>query len=158
MGEKYEVYSMKKTTEELLNELKSAKAIDEFTSANEKEFEKISLTEILAQMLEKYKKVRIDVIKAARFDYTYGYQIFDGKKRPKREKLLQMAFGFPLSLEDTNRLLRAGGVNGLYVRCKRDVICMYCLHKGMTLEECNSYLYQLGEETLIEEDNDGNRK
>lgn len=158
MGEKYEVYSMKKTTEELLNELKSAKAIDEFTSANEKEFEKISLTEILVQMLEKYKKVRIDVIKAARFDYTYGYQIFDGKKRPKREKLLQMAFGFPLSLEDTNRLLRAGGVNGLYVRCKRDVICMYCLHKGMTLEECNSYLYQLGEETLIEEDNDGNRK
>ncbi|MBO5177305.1 MAG: hypothetical protein J6C07_07600 [Lachnospiraceae bacterium] len=146
---------MKKATEELLNELKEAKAISEFTSINEGEFENISLTEILAQMLEKYKKARIDVIKAARFDYTYGYQIFDGKKRPKREKLLQMAFGFPLSLEDTNRLLRAGGVNGLYVRCKRDVICMYCLHKGMSLEECNSYLYQLGEETLIEEDNDG---
>ena len=146
---------MKKATEELLNELKKAKAIGEFTSANEEEFEKVSLTDILAKMLIKYEKVRIDVIKAARFDYTYGYQIFDGKKRPKREKLLQLAFGFPLSLEDTNRLLRAGGVNGLYVRCKRDVICMYCLHKGMTLEECNSYLYQLGEETLIEEDNDG---
>lgn len=148
---------MKKTTEELLNELKETKAIAEFTSANKEEFEVLSLTEILAQMLERYKKVRIDVIKAARFDYTYGYQIFDGKKRPKREKLLQLAFGFPLSLEDTNRLLRAGGVNGLYVRCKRDVICMYCLHKGMTLEECNSYLYQLGEETLVEEDNDEGR-
>ena len=145
---------MKKSTEELLNELKKSKAIDEFTHVNEGEFEKSSLTEILAQMLEKYKKVRIDVIKAARFDYTYGYQIFDGKKRPKRDKLLQMAFGFPLSLEDVNRLLRAGGVNGLYIRCKRDVICMYCLHKGMTLEECNSYLYQLGEETLMEEDDD----
>ena len=149
---------MKKATEELLNELKEAKAIGEFTSTNAGEFEVLSLPEVLAQMLEKYKKVRIDVIKAARFDYTYGYQIFDGKKRPKREKLLQLAFGFPLSLEDTNRLLRAGGVNGLYVRCKRDVICMYCLHKGMSLEECNSYLYQLGEETLIEEDNDGSRK
>lgn len=149
---------MKKTTEELLNELKSAKAIGEFTSVNAGEFEKCSLTEILSQMLEKYKKVRIDVIKTARFDYTYGYQIFDGKKCPKREKLLQLAFGFPLNLEDTNRLLRAGGVNGLYIRCKRDVICMYCLHKGMTLEECNSYLYQLGEETLIEEDNDGSGK
>lgn len=149
---------MKKATEELLNELKEAKAISDFTSANEEEFETLSLPEVLAQMLEKYKKVKIDVIKAARFDYTYGYQIFDGKKSPKREKLLQMAFGFPLNLDDTNRLLRAGGVNGLYVRCKRDVICMYCLHKGMTLEECNSYLYQLGEETLIEEDNDGSGK
>lgn len=58
------------------------------------------------------------------FDYTYGYQIFDGKKRPKREKLLQLAFGFPLSLDDTNRLLCAGGVNGLYIRCKRDMICI----------------------------------
>ena len=149
---------MKKATEELLNELKEAKAIDEFASANEEEFETLSLPEVLEQMLEKYKKVKIEVIKAARFDYTYGYQIFDGRKRPKREKLLQMAFGFPLCLEDTNRLLRAGGVAGLYVRCKRDVICMYCLHKGMTLEECNSYLYQLGEETLIEEDKAGGGK
>lgn len=149
---------MKKATEELLNELKEAKAIGEFTNANAEEFEVLSLNETLMQMLEKYKKAKIDVIKAARFDYTYGYQIFDGKKRPKREKLLQLAFGFPLSLEDTNRLLRAGGVNGLYIRCKRDVICMYCLHKEMTLEECNSYLYQLGEETLIEEDNDGGGK
>lgn len=149
---------MRKDTEELLNELKETKAISDFTSANEEEFEALSLSETLLQMLEKYKKVKIDVIKAARFDYTYGYQIFDGKKSPKREKLLQLAFGFPLNLEDTNRLLRAGGVNGLYIRCKRDVICMYCLQKGMTLEECNSYLYQLGEETLIEEDNEGRGK
>lgn len=149
---------MKKDTEELLNELKETKAIGDFTSVNAEEFEVLTLTEILSQMLEKYNKAKIDVIKAARFDYTYGYQIFDGKKRPKREKLLQLAFGFPLSLDDTNRLLRAGGVSGLYIRCKRDVICMYCLHKGMTLEECNSYLYQLEEETLIEEDNDGSGK
>lgn len=148
---------MKKATEELLNELKETKAIGEFTSVNAEEFETLSLSDTLTEMLEKYNKVKIDVIKVARFDYTYGYQIFDGKKRPKREKLLQLAFGFPLSLEDTNRLLRAGGVNGLYIRCKRDVICMYCLHKGMTLEECNSYLYQLGEETLVEEDNDGRK-
>lgn len=146
---------MKKDTEELLNELKETKVISDFTSANAEEFEALSLTDTLGQMLEKYNKAKIDVIKAARFDYTYGYQIFDGKKRPKREKLLQLAFGFPLNPEDTNRLLRAGGVSGLYIRCKRDVICMYCLNKGMTLEECNSYLYQMGEETLIEEDNDG---
>lgn len=146
---------MEKTTEELLNELKQAKVLGEFITGNEREFEYCSLSEILTQMLEQYKKSRIDVIKAARLDYTYGYQIFDGKKHPRREKLLQLAFGFPLSLEDTNRMLMAGGVSSLYIRNKRDVICMYCLHKGMTLEECNSYLYQLEEETLTKEDNDG---
>ena len=148
---------MKKTTEELLNELKVAKAVEEFTSINTEEFEVSSLPQTLAQLLEKYKKTRIDVIKAARFDYTYGYQIFDGKKRPKREKLLQLAFGFPLNLEDTNRLLQVGGVSSLYVRRKRDAICMYCLHNGMSLEECNFYLYQMGEETLLQEDNDGGK-
>jgi len=143
---------MGKSTEELLNELKDTKLISDFTSENEGEFEVLSLTNLLAQLLEKHGKTRIDVIKAARLDFTYGYQIFDGKKRPRREKLLQLAFGFPLSVEDTNRLLRAGGVNGLYIRNKRDVVCMYCLHKQMTLEECNMYLYQMGEETLIKED------
>ncbi len=149
---------MEKTTEELLNELKQAKVLGDFITENEQEFERCSMAELLAQMLEKYKKARIDVIKAARLDYTYGYQIFDGKKHPRREKLLQLALGFPLSMEDTNRVLMAGGVNGLYVRNKRDVVCMYCLHKGLTLEECNSYLYQLDEETLTKEDNDGSEK
>ena len=149
---------MRKATEELLNELKQAKVLGDFITENKQEFETLPLTELPAQMLEQYNKTRIDVIKAARLDFTYGYQIFDGKKRPRREKLLQLAFGFPLSVEDTNRVLRAGGVNGLYVRNKRDVICMYCLHQGMTLEECNSYLYQMEEETLTKEDGDGVRK
>ena len=149
---------MGKATEELLNELKQAKVLGDFISENTEEFEVLPLTDILAQMLNKYQRTRIDVIKAARLDFTYGYQIFDGKKRPRREKLLQLAFGFPLSVDDTNRVLRAGGVSGLYVRDKRDVICMYCLHKGTTLEECNLHLYQMGEETLIKEDCDRERR
>lgn len=149
---------MKKGTEELLNELKKTNVIGDFTNENAGEFETYVLPEILAQMLVKHNKTKIDVIKAARLDFTYGYQIFDGKKHPKREKLLQLAFGFPLNMEDTNRLLRAGGVNSLYVRCKRDVICMYCLDRGMSLEECNACLYQQGEETLIEGDKDKGEK
>ena len=145
---------MGKDTEELMNELKLAKGLEEFIEENTSEFEVLPLTELLAELLKKYDKNRIDVIKAARLDFTYGYQIFDGKKKPRREKLLQLAFGFPLSVDDTNRMLRAGGVSGLYVRSKRDVICMYCLQQQMTLEQCNSNLYQMGEETLIKEDYD----
>lgn len=145
---------MGKDTKELYNELQRAKELDDFITDNTEEFKVQPLTELLAQMLEKYKKTKIDVIKAAHLDFTYGYQIFDGKKRPRREKLLQLAFGFSLSVDDANRMLRAGGVSGLYVRNRRDAICMYCLQKGMTLEECNSYLYQMEEETLIREDCD----
>lgn len=146
---------MGKATKDLINELQQAKEVGEFITENLEEFESLPLTDLLKELLEKYDKNRIDVIKAACLDFTYGYQIFDGKKKPRREKLLQLAFGFPLSVEDTNRMLRAGGVSGLYVRNKRDAICMYCLQKDMTLEECNTQLYQMREETLIKEDCEG---
>ena len=62
------------------------------------------------------------------------------------------------TVDDTNRMLRAGGVSGLYVRSKRDVVCMYCLQQGTSLDECNTLLYQMGEETLIKEDYDKKEK
>ena len=70
---------MEKDTEELMNELKLAKGLGEFIEENTDEFEELPLTDMLAEMLRKYDKNRIDVIKAARLDFTYGYQIFDGK-------------------------------------------------------------------------------
>ena len=147
---KYEVQdNMEKTTEELLNELKKTEDFFEFAKENETELESISLTEQLEQFLEKYKKPKKDVIKDAGLDTTYCYQIFDGRKKPRRDKLLQLAFGFPLTVEDANKLFRAGGMSSLYVRCKRDTICMYCLQQKMTVDECNELLYKAGEETFI---------
>lgn len=140
--------NMEKSTEELINELQKADDFFEFAKENEMELESISLTEQLEQFLEKYQKPKKDVIKDAGLDTTYGYQIFDGRKKPRRDKLLQLAFGFPLTVEEANQLFRAGGMSSLYVRCKRDTICMYCLQQRMTVDECNELLYKAGEETF----------
>lgn len=139
---------MEKSTEELINELQEAEDFFEFAKENEMELESLSLTEQLAQFLKKYQKPKKEVIKDAGLDITYGYQIFDGRKNPRRDKLLQLAFGFPLTIEETNQLFRAGGMNSLYVRCKRDTICMYCLKQRMTIDECNELLYKANELTF----------
>lgn len=141
---------VEKSTEELLNELQKTEDVFAFTRENEEEMEAISLTEQLEQLLKKYQKQKKDIIKDAGMDTTYGYQIFDGRKNPRRDKLLQLAFGFPLTVEETNKVFRAAGVSDLYVRCKRDTICMYCLQQKMTVDECNALLYQAGEETLTQ--------
>ncbi len=141
---------VEKSTEELMHELQKAEDVFEFTRENEEEMEAISLTEQLEKLLKKYQKQKKDVIKDAGMDTTYGYQIFDGRKNPRRDKLLQLAFGFPLSIEETNKVFRAAGVSDLYVRCKRDTICMYCLQQKMTVDECNALLYRAGEETLTQ--------
>ena len=139
---------MEKGTKELINELRKTADILDFVKVNERELETLSLTDHLEQYLIKYGKAKRDIIKDAWLDTTYGYQIFDGKKKPRRDKILQLAFGFPLSVEDTNILLRAGGMNSLYIRSKRDAICMYCLQQQKTIDECNEMLYKAGEETF----------
>jgi hypothetical protein len=139
---------MEKSTEELLNELQKAEDYFQFVKENEMEMESITLADLLEQFLDKYNKPKKDVIRHAGLDITYGYQIFDGRKKPRRDKLLQLALGFPLTIDETNQLFRAGGMSDLYVRCKRDAICMYCLQQGMNVDECNELLYQAGEETF----------
>lgn len=147
----YEVQDdMEKSTTELFNELQQADDVLEFARENIEELECISLTEQLDILQQKYGKQKSEIIKDSGLDTTYAYQIFDGKRKPKRDKLLQLAFGFPLSVEDTNRLFRAGGVNDLYVRNRRDAICMYCLQQKMTVDACDTLLFQAGEETLTE--------
>ena len=142
---------VEKSTEELLHELQKAEDVFAFAKENEMELESVTLTELLEQLVEKYQKQKKDIIKDAELDMTYGYQIFDGRKKPRRDKLLQLVFGFPLTVDEANRVLRAGGVSSLYVRCKRDTICMYCLQQKMTVGECDDLLDRAGEETLIQE-------
>lgn len=139
---------MEKTTEELHNEIQKSKDIFAFGENNRRELHPRSLTEQLELFLENYRKLKKNVIKDAGLDTTYGYQIFDGRKKPRRDKLLQLAFGFPLTVDETNVLLRAGGMNSLYVRNRRDAICMYCLQQGMSVDDCNDMLYESGEETF----------
>ena len=139
---------MEKSTEELINELQAATDIIKFAEENKDELDAVTLSEQLDDFLKEYKKSKSDIIRDAGIDTTYGYQIFDGKKKPRRDKLLQLAFGFPLTVEQTNVLLRAGGMSDLYVRSKRDAICMYCLQQRMMVNECNDMLFKAGEATF----------
>ena len=152
MEEKYHevLDDVEKSTEQLLNELSKAEDVFEFARENQMELESYSLTGLLEDLLVKYGKQKKDVIRDSGLDTTYGYQIFDGRKNPRRDKLLQLAFGFPLTVDEANRVFRAAGVSDLYVRCKRDTICMYCLQQKMTVDECNALLYQAGEDTLTQ--------
>lgn len=139
---------MEKSTEELFNEIKKTKDIFDFEEENRENLQANSLVEQLELFLESYLKPKKDIIRDAGIDITYGYQIFDGRKKPRRDKLIQLAFGFPLTVDETNVLLRAGGMNSLYVRNRRDAICMYCLQQRKSVDDCNDMLFESGEETF----------
>lgn len=138
-----------KSTEFLQSELKQASSLKAFITENEQNFKVKSVPEFLNDMLVKYDMEKSDVVRRSGLSGTYAYQIFDGKRSGGREKLIQLAFGFPLNLEETQRLLRFGGHNELYVKKKREAFLMYALEKGYDLNQVNELLFQNKEETFI---------
>lgn len=137
-----------KSTAFLQSELKQAVSLEKFIQENEQNLKAKSVPEYLNDMLIKYDMEKSDVVHRSGLSGTYAYQIFDGKKSAGRDKLLQLAFGFPLNLEETQRLLRFGGHNELYVKKKREAFIMYALEKGYDLNQVNELLYQNEEETF----------
>ena len=137
-----------KSTEYLQSELKHASSLEKFIRENENNFKAKSIPEYLNDMLIKYDMEKSDVVRRSGLSGTYAYQIFDGKKSAGREKLIQLAFGFPLNLEETQRLLRFGGHNELYVKKKREAFIMYAREKGYELDRVNELLYQNEEKTF----------
>lgn len=137
-----------KSTAFLQSELKQTVSLELFIKENEQDLRAKSVPEFLNEMLIKYDLEKSEVVRKSGLSGTYAYQIFDGKKSAGREKLIQLAFGFPLNLEETQKLLRFGGHSELYVKKKREAFVMYALEKGCDLNQVNEWLYQNEEETF----------
>ena len=107
---------------------------------NREELRLISVAEYLNEMLIKYDLEKCDVAKRGGFAGNYPYQIFNGIKAASRDKLIQIAIGFPLAVEETQYLLRLGGHSELYVRNSRDAYIMFALEKRYGIAENNFFI------------------
>ena len=138
----------KKDTNVLQEELRKAESLEKFEKENNFELYDQSVSEYLNELLIKYDAKRSEIAKRANLDDGYMYQIFNGRRNAKRDKLLRLAFGFPLTLEETQKLLRLGGYSELYVRRKRDAYLMFALEKGYDVLQTNDLLYDKGVEIV----------
>ena len=137
-----------KNTAKLQSELKTAKRAEEFVQENQAELQVKSVAEYLNDKLIEYNLEKSDVAKRGGFVGNYAYKIFNGMKNAGRDKLIQVAFGFPLTLEETQQLLRLGGHSQLYVRNTRDAFLMFALEKRYDIQKVNQLLYENQKEIL----------
>lgn len=133
-------------TDELLEKLIDEPDLDRYLERNEPG--KRSLSEYLQELLAKKGLVRSEVVRRAGINDTFGYQIFMGQRKASRDYVIMLAFAMGLTLKETDRLMQAAGVNGLYCKNRRDAIIIYCLMHGRTLHETDDELYRLGEEIV----------
>lgn len=138
----------RKDTQMLQSELKNAESPEAFVAANQAELQTKTVAEYLNEMLIKYNLEKCDVNKRADLAGNYFYQVCNGNKSPGRDKIIQIALGFPLTLAETQYLLRLGGHSELYVRNSRDAYLMFAIEKGYGIQRVNELLYENKKELL----------
>ncbi|MBO5351761.1 MAG: hypothetical protein J6A77_00525 [Lachnospiraceae bacterium] len=131
-----------KDTVYLESELLKSDSVEAFLKENEAELQTKNVQEYLMELLIQYNVDKKDVIRRSCLAPSYAHNIFNGDRpNVKRDKLIMIAFGFPLTLEETNRLLLYGGHSRLYVKNRRDTFIMFALEKKYDLMKTNEYLY-----------------
>lgn len=133
-------------TEELLAELLASPSIEGFLDDNATN--EVTLSEYLQELLDKKGLKRVEVIRKANLNATFGYQVFTGARGAGRDTILQLVFAMELTLREANRLLQAAGANGLYCKNRRDGIIIFCIEHSYSLQETDEELYRFGEETI----------
>ena len=112
----------------------------------------LTLSEHLMLLLRKKKLKRADVVRDSGLEKAYVYQIFDGKKRPSRDKLIAIAFGLHLNSKETQRMLKLGGCSELYARVARDAVILFAIQRGMSIAAADDLLYKNNFPTLLDKD------
>ena len=140
---------MKKTTDELLDEIKSSETIDSYLSENAEIISGKKISEMLETLLTEKGLVKADVIAKSEVSQVYAYQIFSGvKEAPNRDKVLSLLIAMELSLDEVQNFLKLSGYPFLYAKNKRDSIIIFCIQNRKTVVETNNELYIHGEATL----------
>lgn len=136
------------STFELENEIKATANIEDYFEKHNSHMLSHSLPEHLKMLLEQKGISKADVVRNSLLNRTYVYQIFDGRRMPSRNKLIAIAFGMHLSVEETQAMLKLSGYRKLYAKDERDAILLFSLNQKMNIEETNELLYDHSLEIL----------
>lgn len=139
---------MGKDTSEIVKELGLSQDFQTFYNENKDYMVFADIAELLAELLERKGMKKSHVIKNAELSEVYGYQIFSGARVPERKKLLCLAVGMGLNIDEVQQLLKSAGYPQLYVKKPFDSVILYGLCKGMAVVEINELLYKYDLETL----------
>ena len=140
---------MKKDTSKLLEELKECSEFTRFYNENSDELIlKKPLSEHLSELVISHGIKKSEAIKRSELSEVYAYQIFSGIRVPERKKLLSLAVGMELGLDEIQALLKCTGYAPLYAKDPFDCIVIFGICKHLPVAEINYLLFDHGEETL----------
>lgn len=139
---------MQKDTTEILKQLQLCGDFKTFYDENKDYMVNKSLAQLLEQLLQETGMTKAKAIKNAEMSEMYGYHIFAGTRTPERGKVLALAIGMGLNIDQVQLLLKTAGYSTLYAKRPFDSIVLYGIVKKLTVPQINELLYDYGMETL----------
>lgn len=139
---------MGKDTSKIVEELKLCPDFNTFYNENREYMVSESLAQLLSRLLAQKGLRKAEVIRRSELSEVYAYQIFSGLRVPERKKLLCLAVGMELTLDEAQALLKCAGYSPLYVKLPFDSIVLYGICKKLSVMEINELLFSYGLETL----------
>ena len=132
------------STSTLMHRLFKTARLKAFMNTYDNAFLKTTFREYIQRLCAEKDLVCEHVIKNGGIDRTYGHQLFSGLRQPSRDKVLQLAFGFSMDIDEAQELLKIAGKSPLYPKIKRDAAIMYCLKNGISFFDAQATLQELG--------------
>ncbi|MEN6316241.1 MAG: hypothetical protein ABFD25_18580 [Clostridiaceae bacterium] len=131
-------------TSTLLRKLFKSPNLVTFIEKNANAIQMPQFHEYISDLCQAMERIPEHVIKQSSIDRTYGHQLFNGTRKPSRDKVIQLAFGFGLDVDGTQMLLKMAQKNPLYPRIKRDAAVLYCINHRTDIVQAQGMLYDLG--------------
>ena len=128
----------------LMKRLFKAEDLDSFFQENERFLQAPDFCTLLKQYCAQRELLPAHVIEQSQIERTYGHQLFNGTRRPSRDKVIQLALGLGLGVYETQQLLQAAGKSPLYPGLKRDAVILYGIRKGLSLLAVQESLSKYG--------------
>ena len=138
-----------KSTSDLNEELMSESDIDTYISQNRDFFAQRDICQLLGQLYDKKAISKAALARKAGMSEVYLHQVFSGRRKPSRDRLLCLCIGMEASLEEIQSLLKQAVYAQLYPKTRRDSIIIYGILHHMELEEINDKLFTENERTLF---------
>ncbi|MBT9683779.1 helix-turn-helix domain-containing protein [Pseudoflavonifractor sp. MCC625] len=138
-----------KTTDDLRQELMTQPDIDSYIKENQEFFCDWSVSELLGQLYEKSGLSKAGLARKAGMSEVYLHQIFSGRRKPSRDRLLCLCIGLDATLDETQRLLKQAAYAQVYPKNKRDAIISHGIIHHTPLSAINDKLFAENERTLF---------
>lgn len=137
-----------KTTDDLRQELMSAPNLDRYINSNREQFSDRSVADLLTELYKKHPISKAALARRAGMSEVYLHQVFSGRRKPSRDRILCLCVGMGATLEETQVLLKQASYAQLYPKNRRDVIISFGLLHGANLYLINDKLFAENEKTL----------